>query len=117
MTSVLLGLLVTLVALACAMQILLCTIALPMLSWRPRRPSTLDRWLGLMLHAVAYSCALVRLPFTIGPFIGERVVFLCSPAEARHLWHHPVLQVLRLAGEGINLLLVALALQAGLSLS
>ena len=116
MVVVLLRLLATLTALTCVAQLLLCTIGLPLLACRARRPSALSRRLGLVLHAAAYLCALMRLPFTLGPWLGKRAFFLLLPRRAARRWQKPGMQLLRLAGEGANFLIVMLALQTMLPL-
>jgi hypothetical protein len=107
----LLRLLATLTALTCVAQLLLCTIGLPLLAYHARRPSTLGRRLGIALHTAAYLCALARLPFTPGPWLVKRAFFLLLPHRAALRWQQPGIQLLRLAGEGANLLIVALLLQ------
>jgi hypothetical protein len=97
------------------MQILFCALVLPRLS--TRRLSLLDRWMGLALHGVAYICALIRLPFAIGPFLSKRVFFLLSPIQAGRLWQHPIVQALRVVSEVLNLLFITFALQTSLSRS
>ncbi len=111
MVVVLLRLLAALTALTCVAQLLLCTIGLPLLAYHARCPSTLGRRLGIALHAAAYLCGLLRLPFTPGPWLGKWAFFAPLPRHAARRWQRPSVQLLRLAGEGANLLIVTLALQ------
>jgi hypothetical protein len=113
---VLLRLLAVLTALACVAQLLLCTIGLPLLAYHARRSSALGRWQGLALHTVAYLCALMRLPFTPGPWLAKRALFALLPRHTARRWQRPGVQLLRLAGEGANFLIVAVALETILPL-
>lgn len=72
------------------------------------------RWrigLALILHIGAYALTILRLPFTLLPYLAKISLFIALGARFSPWWQHPVTQIFRWLGDAANFLVTASLLQ------
>ncbi len=96
----------------CFANLLYYSIILPLPSPSPLKPQLIDDIIGNMLFATAWMLSVLRLPFTITPYLLKLSLSLIFLNRFQILWGNRWVQALRLIGDFFNLILTSSVLIA-----